>query len=141
MLKLLLAMSIALFFGFAKAHDFSEGQVWSYRTRAGEESSTLLIDKVESDPKLGSIYHISVFKVRVKNSHSPTGSSIDLPHFPVSKETLEKSCVKQVGRSKPNPEYREGYAQWKQAFEQGQAGIFTISVAEIVDVVEKTLGK
>ena len=134
-------MSIASFFGFAKAHDFSEGQVWSYKTRPGEESSTLLINKIEADPALGPIYHISLFKVRVKNAHAPSGFSSDLPHFPVSKETLEKSCVKRVGYSKPNPEYLEGYAQWKQAFEQGRAGIFTISVAEIVGVVEQTLSK
>ena len=52
-------------FGFAKASDYSEGQVWSYKTRAGEESSTVLINKVEQNDKLGKIYHISLDGVKV----------------------------------------------------------------------------
>jgi hypothetical protein len=47
--KLLLAMSIVSFFNFANANNFSEGQVWSYKTRPGEEGSTLLINKGNTD--------------------------------------------------------------------------------------------
>jgi hypothetical protein len=39
----------------------------------------------------------------------------------------------------PNPVYREGYATWKRAFEAGNAGVFTISVAEIIGVIEKAM--
>jgi hypothetical protein len=125
----------------ALAQDFKEGQVWSYRTRPEEPGSTLLINRVESDAKLGSIFHISVSGVKVKNRRAPSGLTNDLPHFPVSRKTLEDSVVKLVGTSAPNPAYREGYATWKQAFEAGNAGIFTISVAEIVGIVEKTVNQ
>lgn len=141
MRKLILIMSIASFFGLASAREFSEGQIWSYKTRNGEQGSTLLVNKVEADPKLGSIYHISLSGVRVKNPRAPSGVSSELPHFPVSKETLEQSCIKLVGCSKPNPQYLDGYAEWKGAFDQGRAGIFTISAAEIVDVVEAAVNK
>jgi hypothetical protein len=52
---------------------------------------------------------------------------------------LEQSCIKVVGHSKLNPQYREGYAEWRKAFDEGHAGIFTIPVAEIISFVESTL--
>jgi predicted Rdx family selenoprotein len=125
----------------AIANEFKEGQVWSYRARPQEQASTLLINKVETDPKLGSIFHISVRGVSVKNRRAPGGVTKELPHFPVSKKTLDDSVLEHVGSEPPNPEYREGYAQWKRAFDSGNAGIFTIPVAEIVGIVESTVNR
>lgn len=139
--KLILTMSMASLFGLANAREFSEGQVWSYKTRNGEQGSKLLINKVEADPKLGSVYHISLSGVHVQNPSAPSGINTELPHFPVSKQTLEQSCIKLLGRSEPNPQYLDGYSAWKSAFDQGRAGIFTISVAEIVDAVETAVNK
>jgi|GEM_PF-2140924 len=60
--------------------------------------------------------------------------------FGLTKHVLT-SCIKLVGQSKPNPSYLDGYAQWKQAFDQGHAGVFTIPVSEIVGFVEATINK
>jgi hypothetical protein len=125
----------------ATAREFSEGQVWTYRTRQNELESTLIINKVESDLKLGKIYHISISRVKVRNPNAPTGVSTELPHFPVSTETLEKSCLLLLKKSNPNPNYREGYQEWLNAFNQGKAGVFTISVSEIIDTVEMAISK
>jgi hypothetical protein len=37
--------------------------------------------------------------------------------------------------------YLPGYRMWKQAFDAGHAGIYTISIAEILDLAEKMLQK
>jgi len=135
-------MSLLRFIGIGKARDFSQGQIWAYQTRPGEEASTVLINKVEVDEKLGRIFHISVRGVKVKNPHlEGVGVTSELPHFPVSRETLEKSLTKFINTSAPSPEYIEGYKEWKRAFDLGEAGIFSISVAEIVNVIETTLSK
>ncbi len=141
MKRLLLIMSLLSFFGIASAQDFAEGQVWSYKTRKGEEGSRVLINKIESNPKLGKIFHISVSGVKVKNLRIPSGISTDLPHSPVSEETLKKSLTKLIGTSPPNPDYQEGYQTWKSAFDKGEAGIFTIDVADIVGVIEQAINK
>ena len=141
MRTLILFTSLLSFFGIANAADFAKGQVWAYKTRPGEESSMLLINKVESHPKLGKIFHISLSGVKVKNPHFAGGVTSELPHFPVSQTTLEKSVTKLLRKSQPNAEYVEGYKEWKRAFDQGKAGIFTITVLEIVDVVETTVNK
>ena len=125
----------------ATAADFSQGQVWSYRTRPSEPESSVLINLVETDPRFGKIFHISVRGVLVKNKQAPSGITTELPHFPVSRGTLEKSLVALQGRDSPNPDYREGYETWKQAFDAGRAGVFDASVAEIVDLIEGVVSK
>jgi hypothetical protein len=134
--SLILLMS---FLSLGAAPDFDEGQVWAYKTRAGEEGSTLLINKVEDDAKLGRIYHISVSKIQIKSG--PGVFTDQMPHLAVSRQTLELSCTKLVGQSEPNPMYLPGYRMWKQAFDAGHAGIYTISIAEILDLAEKMLQK
>lgn len=134
-------MRLLSIFGIAKASDYSEGQVWSYKTRPGEEKSTVLINKVETHEKLGKIFHISIEGVRVAARHHPSGVITELPHFPVSEETLRKSLVKLVGKHAPNPNYIEGYKIWKSACDTSHTGIFTVSVADIVGLIEETINK
>jgi hypothetical protein len=125
----------------AFAQDFAEGQVWSYRSRPAEEGSVLLINKIEVDPKLGQIFHISVLEVRVKNKRSPSGMTSELPHFPVSRKTLESSCVAMLRTAKPNPEYMEGYGEWRREFLKGKAGVFDIPVSQIVESIEDVINQ
>ncbi len=141
MRNLVTIMNLLSIFGIAKASEYAEGQVWSYKTRPGEEKSTVLINKVETHEKLGKIFHISVEGVKVANRRHPSGVTTELPHLPVSEETLKKSLVKLVGKQTPNPNYIEGYTTWKLAFDAGDAGIFTISVSELVGFIEETINK
>lgn len=137
----LLALSLASFLGLAHAHDFEAGQVWAYKTRAGEAGSTLLIDKVETDATLGKIFHVSVSGVHVKNPRAASGFTTELPHFPVSSRTLKQSCLEIVGHAPPNPAYLNGYAAWKKAFDDGHAGVFSIPVAEVIDTMESAINQ
>jgi hypothetical protein len=121
------------------ARDFVAGQVWSYHTRPGEEASLVLVDLVEAVPKLGTVYHISVLRVHLPSWKDNSRPETDLPHFPVLKETLEKSLVAYVGQRSPLESYRNGYDAWRSAFDAGKAGAFNISVAEIVSVVEESI--
>lgn len=141
MKQFLLVMTLLSFFRIASSQDFTEGQVWSYKTRKGEETSRVMINKVESNPKLGKIFHISVSGVKVKNPRISGGISTNLSHFPVSEETLKKSLTKLNGKSQPDLDYYEGYKTWKSAFDKGNAGVFTIDVADIVGVVEEAINK
>jgi hypothetical protein len=122
-------------------HNYQEGQVWTYHTRPNEQASTLLINKIEPDARLGFIYHISVSDVQVKNQHVAGGVEHSLPHFPVATKTLESSVTKLLGTSAVNPSDYDGYKTWKQEFDAGRAGIFTITVAEIVDVIETAVNQ
>lgn len=120
---------------------YAAGQVWAYKTRPGEEMSRVLIDNVEEDPKLGRIYHITVTGVHIGKATAPTGFVGELSHLPVSEKTLTLSCTTLVGQSAPSQNYVQGYRVWREAFEAGRAGVYTISVAEIVSITDQTLQK
>ena len=125
----------------ASAQAFSEGQVWQYKTRPNETGSLLKIDLIESDPRFGDIFHVSLIGLKVANPKAPEGLTTELPHVPVSRQTLEASLTKPSTSKAEFPDFREGYTAWKFAFDQGEAAIFQQEVAEIVGFVEDALKK
>jgi hypothetical protein len=116
--------------GQVSAQSFAEGQVWEYKARPGETGSLLKIVKIDRDPKLGDVFHISIVGVKIKG---PKGILSELPHAPVARNTLQKSVTKQSKSNVSFPDFQPGYAEWKSA----KGGVFNVSVAEIVSFVEQ----
>jgi hypothetical protein len=140
-MRKLIAMSLLTFFGLAQGAEYSVGQVWTYKTRAGEKQSTVLINKIENHEKLGRIFHISIDRVKIKNWRVTGGIQTDMPHVPVSEKTLKMSLTKLVDNKAINSEYLKGYNEWKLDFDKEKAGIFTTSIADIVAIVEEATSK
>ena len=112
---------------------FSPGQVWSYRTRKGEESSTITVLRVESLPKVGVIVHVRISGIHLRSCSG--GSSLtDIGHTPISREALDRSVTKLLEQGRALPDYEEGYNEWRQAC----GGVYTISVADVVKADEET---
>jgi protoporphyrinogen oxidase len=118
---------------------YKAGQVWSYKTRPQEPNSTLTVVKVESGGKLGTIVHISLQGLKVKNARQKDGFSDTISHLPFSEKAIDQSVVELVKADATLPAYEDGYKQWKQAFDAGKGGIFTITVKEAVEGIEKPL--
>lgn len=111
---------------------YSQGQVWEYKTRVGDEGSLLKIQRIEREPagsKLGAIYHISVVGFHLRN---PAIVPM-LPHAPVSQQTLDESVTRLSTIDRSFPPADPGIAEWKQA----KGGVFTITVAEIVEILDQ----
>jgi len=49
--------------------------------------------------------------------------------------------TKLIETAKRLPDYEDGYDEWRKAFDKGKAGVFTITVKESIDVMEKTLNQ
>jgi hypothetical protein len=120
---------------------YKVGQMWSYITRPGEEKSYFIVVKVETHPKLGKIIHIAVRKLEMQNPRSPDGISEDVNHMPFSEEALNKSALKILKDRVDLPDFKDGYQMWRDAFDAGRAGIYTITLAEAVKVMETTLNQ
>lgn len=127
---------ILCLFAMPAIADYDVGQVWEYETRPGEESSLVYIVKVDEHEKLGKIFHISIVGIKIGNPAAEKGYVDSLPHAPVSEEALRASLTKLVRSAKILPDFAEGYAIWRQAFDSGEAGIFTVPVHEIVSFIE-----
>jgi hypothetical protein len=118
-------------------HTLSVGQVWAYRARPGEQGSTLTIGKLEEASTGGSVVHISLAGLHLKNPGVPGGYSSELPHAPFTKVAIDQSVTELIRQGVPPPAFEQGYQQWQQS----NGGVFTISVAEAVDLVEKGINK
>lgn len=120
---------------------FFAGQIWSYKTRPGEEYSTLIINQIDQNTPLGTIFHISITGIRIKDLMIPGGIIYQLPHIPVSKQTLEKSVLTLIKQSRPDSAFITGYQIWKEAFQHGKAGIFLMNIAELINIIENTINQ
>lgn len=119
--------------------DFSPGHVWVYDTRPGEEGSRIIVCRVEADPKIGEIVHIHVNGLRLKNKHASGGFSDEIAHMPYAGDALRKTVTKLESTAVALPAFEDGYREWRSAFEDGKAGVWTASVAEAITGMESAL--
>lgn len=111
------------------ASRFHAGQVWAFTPPANQPNARLIILRVESGGKFGTIVHIALSGLSYGDGHT------QIQHLPFAESAIEQSITTLERESGPVPDFAEGYRQWRQAFDAGKAGIFTISVAEAFDIV------
>ena len=116
---------------------YKEGQVWSYKTRENESNSKIYIVKIEYNKTTGKIYHVYIDNLNIKNPYQKSKIQNNLSHSPVSEKTLDDSVIKIVtAKYENNINISDGYVAWKEAFDDGKAGVFTIPVNEIIQCIE-----
>ena len=120
---------------------FKVGQVWKYKTRPNEKNSVFTVAKIENEPKNGNIIHITVTKLKIKNSHAPSGFTDLIGHMPLAESAVAESVI-ELSNETPNlSSYKEGYQDWREAFDKGQAGIWTSPVSECIAAMEDAINK
>jgi hypothetical protein len=120
--------------------EYQPGQVWAYRTRPGEDASTLIVLRVERVDTLGVIVHVAVEGLAIRNPSAPDGLIRRASHLPFAKDAIDRSVVRKVQDARPVPDHAEGYREWRRAFDAGKGGVFTITVAEAVALLEPRPG-
>ncbi|MGS1077730.1 hypothetical protein [Pseudoxanthomonas beigongshangi] len=123
----------------ANAQTYEAGQIWTYKTRPGEEASRVHIVKIEETPRGDRIFHIYVDNLKMRSLLDPNAMQTVLPHAPVSEKTLDESVIQLQGVEEELPDISEGYKFWREAYDAGAGGVFTIPVADIVDSVEQVV--
>ena len=110
-------------------------------TRRDEKDSYFVIVKIDANEKLGNIIHIALRNLKIKNPNSPDGFTSGANHLPFSEKSINESAVKLLNEKVELPDFEEGYAMWKEAFNNHRAGIYTVSIAKAVEVMEKGLNQ
>ena len=118
---------------------FKVGQIWKYQNRTDEDNSKITILKVEKYNDNEIVIHIYVNGIKIKNELRPNEISEEIGHLPMSKESMNKSVKNLVSENNKLPDYKEGYKNWKEAFDKKEGGIFTIEIKEAVKFVEETM--
>ena len=121
------------------ASRYAVGQLWQCQGRTADERPTVLINRIDEHPLGGQIYHVTLEGLRIRNQHAPGGIQTRLAHAPITAPTLAYSQATLIGERPVDPAYLEGYGQWKQAFDAGNAGAFGNTVAAIATIVEKQI--
>ncbi len=114
------------------------GQVWTYKTRPGEEASRLTVLRLEQHPVQGGYVHISLDGLHIPNPADPEKKEMEgAGHLPFSQSAVESSviAVESTG-AEISAESMEGYQTWRAAFDAGQAGVFSSDVASGVDAMQ-----
>lgn len=120
---------------------YAVGQRWRCQGRSASETPVLTINRIDVHPLGGEILHVGVSGARIRHPGLRDGFITTFAHLPVIAQVLERSGAELVGEGAPDPAYLEGYQQWKQAFDAGQAGSYGISLAEILGLIETMLAK
>ena len=118
---------------------FIPGQVWNYNTREGEESSEVTVLKVDSTDTLGNIVHVSVNGLNIKIEQDPEKLNDKIMHMPFAEDAFDASITEKIMEHAELPDYLDGYNTWKEAFEDGKAGIFSISIRDAIEAMEQAL--
>ncbi len=124
-----------------RSKQFASGQVWLYKTRPTEEASRVIIGKIEKTPKVGTIVHVKLTGLRLKNSSALGGFSTVLTHAPVSEAALSASVTELTDEVSDLDGFSEGYNTWLSSFRAGDAGVFTITLSEIAEAMEQALNQ
>jgi hypothetical protein len=113
---------------------FKPGQVWSYQTRPGEPESTITILQIDRMEKIGIVISVRVDGLE---AHNPRGERVPaVEHMPFTRDAMLLS-VDHLLRTEGQLPVSEGYDNWHSAC----GGVYTISVADAVAVMEKTLNQ
>jgi hypothetical protein len=119
----------------ALAENYQVGQIWSYKTRPQEPNSTLMILRIDNTSKLGPVVFIGLKDLHVKH---PTGKAFSsMSPLPFTKEALDQSVVKLIGKSDTLMSSNFGYSKWKEVQLSGKTpSTYTKPVAEVVERLE-----
>lgn len=118
---------------------FRVGQVWAYQTRPSEPKSRLTIVRIDEDPRQGTIVHVRVTGLHVRNSKAESGVATEMAHLPFAAQALSESVTGKISDYGPLGDFQEGYELWRREFDAGKGGIWALGVAETVEALEEML--
>jgi hypothetical protein len=118
---------------------FKEGQIWKYNNRPGEDSSTLTILKMEKYEKGDEIIHIRVDGIKIYNPNIAGNYSDFIGHLPFSAKSISTSVTRLVGQNNNLPDFSEGYSQWKEAWDNGKGGYWTVGLKNAIEAMDSVM--
>lgn len=120
---------------------FEVGQVWRFEGRPVDPDPTLVIVALEDNAVLGKLVHVSISGVSMANPVAPSGAIDTVSHMPFTEDAVHRSVTELAASAAALPDFEEGYWTWKQAFDNGEAGVWSLSVGEAVEAMEQALNQ
>jgi len=120
----------------AEPPEFQHGQIWTLQSGV-YQGVNISIAKVENHPVQKEVIHIRVLGP-IEDAEGRVTPGVS--HLPFAKEGLQKSGLKlSQKKADVSDEWLEGYGMWNEAALKGEAGVFTLTVSEAIDIVFQQL--
>ena len=113
------------------------GECWAYQTRPHESESFVVLRKVEELPKVGRVWHVSLFNLAVKNPTIPEKPHKYIAHTPIKEERLLDSLTEKLDCEIPDIDWEEGYNSWQ----NDHGGAFDVPLQECVIIIEEIINR
>jgi len=120
--------------------DYREGEVWTFRSAPLPESR-VVIGKIDAHERFDQMFSVSIKTVPLATGATGEIRVSDISHAQVTKSVLDASLLEQVGIGEPSEAFAEGYGQWREAFDSGKAGVFTIEISKVVETINQVWSK
>ena len=117
---------------------YEVGQVWTYRTRVGEEASRVTVVAITPTVE-GDIVSAHVEGLKIKSPGYPGGFRRDLGHVPFTVDAMDRSVLEVVDKVTALPDFQLGYGLWKRQFDKGEAGVYELTIAETIAGTEAAI--
>lgn len=117
------------------AERYQVGQLWTFAD-APLSDSRLIIGALDDLPDFGLVVSIAVTAMPVDGIEPGTRDIIGIDHAPMSPEALDACLLNIVGFSPPPKNFETLRASWLEAHAKEGAGVFTVSVADLISIYE-----
>jgi hypothetical protein len=104
---------------------YKPGQVWSLRIPEAPQA-LLTILRVESIRGAGTIVHVAVSEV-----------PLAVGHMPFTEAAIDRSVLDLVRTDALGADSLEGYDEWRRAFDNEGAGVFSVTVPEALKGIDQ----
>lgn len=121
------------------ARIYLPGEVWGYESREQEPNARCFIVKIDRQENGEEIFHVALDNLAIETPAMPDDVLTEISHLPLSRLCLEASLTKRVAYVGSMPDVGEGYERWHEAFAKGEAGVFDIPIARIVEAMEQAM--
>ncbi|MBL4677030.1 MAG: hypothetical protein JKY70_12615 [Mucilaginibacter sp.] len=113
-----------------------KGQIWTYNNREGEDDSFIVIIKLDDSNSQNPVAHVSTENLSKPGSEEVDTTTWSIGHAPVQLGILAGALKTLKGYREI--EFNEGYTYWKEEYDKGKAGVWSIPINEMIDLIQET---
>jgi hypothetical protein len=117
--------------------EIEKGQVWEYRSRPGEESSSLTVIDVEDIGVGVRVIHVALDGLKRKSKQTGKIKEWFISHTPIDQNVLKPSLIKVI--SHKSCVINEGLQYWREEYKKGEAGVWSVDITMVIDITEESL--
>lgn len=121
----------------AELAELRAGQRWRIKDWHADDQAQAIILLIEDGPR-GPIVHVGVQGLNIAIPGYPDGIKT-VGHMPFDGPAAAAGLTELISEAAPLPDFRSGYDEWRAAFERGEAGVYTLSVADAIRTIETAL--